>query len=133
MTTRKSVLPQLKTNGVTRTVLLIGQYAVKIPCLHHNYAMFIEGIRSNLAEGRFVGYDPQAPIAKTLYSNRFGLLNIQERVRPVSRRNKLFRLSLLELCHTSDFFNKDFILDDPKPENFGHTKQNKLVKIDYGS
>lgn len=133
MTTKAKSWPQLKTNGVTRTVILIGSYAVKFPCVHHNYAMFIEGIRSNLAEGRFVGYDPRAPIAKTLYSNRFGLLNIQERVRPVSRKNKLFRLSLQELCLGSDFFNRDFILDDPKPDNFGYTAENKLVKIDYGN
>lgn len=132
MTTKAKSWPQLKTNGVTRTVILIGRYAIKLPCVHHNYAMFIEGIRSNLAEGRFVGYDPQAPIAKTLYSNRFGLLNIQERVRPVSHKNKMFRLALVELA-SGEFFHRDFILDDPKKDNFGYNSQNKLVKIDYGN
>lgn len=131
MTTKQKSWPQLKTNGVTRTVFLVGKYAVKIPCVHRTYAMFIEGIRSNLAEGRFVGYEPQAPIARTLYSNRFGLLNIQERVRPVSGKNKLFRIALVELS-ACEFFNRDFIMDDPKPDNFGY-KQNKLVKIDYGN
>lgn len=122
---------KLILRGATRTVLLIGKYSFKLPCLHHNYAMFIEGIRANLNEGRFVGFKDQAPIAKTLYSNRFGLLNIQERVRPVSHRG-LFAAELHTLCaHT--FFSKDFIMDDPKPENFGYNKRNVLVKIDYGN
>ncbi|EBF1314447.1 hypothetical protein DEG99_01935 [Salmonella enterica] len=122
---------EIKTNGVTRTVILIGKYALKFPAIHHNYSMFIEGIRANLNEGRFVGFDCRAPIARTLYSNKFGLLNVQERARTI-RHAGLFRLALCEMCMKSDFFNKDFLMDDPKPENFGYSSTG-LVKLDYGN
>ncbi|EDQ2390356.1 hypothetical protein RU50_001275 [Salmonella enterica subsp. enterica] len=122
---------EIKTNGVTRTVILVGRYAVKFPAFHYGYAMFIEGIRANLNEGRFVGFDSRAPIARTFYSNKFGLLNIQERVRSV-RHTGFFRLALCEMCKKSDFFKEDFLMDDPKPENFGYSSTG-LVKLDYGS
>lgn len=57
--------------GVTRTVILIGKYAIKLPCLHNNYEMFIEGIRANMAEGRFVKFSPDAPIAKNFLFEPF--------------------------------------------------------------
>lgn len=116
--------------GVTRTVILVGKYAIKLPCLHQNYEMFIEGIRANMAEGRFVNFSSDAPLAKTFYSNRFGLLNIQERVRPV-RNKRLFIPELCVLC-AKGFLPEDFYRNDPKPENFGYNSKNVLVKIDYG-
>lgn len=118
-------------SGATRTVLLVGKYAIKFPCLHHNYAMFIEGIRANLNEGRFVDYREDVPLAKTLYSNRFGLINIQERCRPIRNRG-LFLAELHVLC-AKELLPKDFYLDDPKPENFGYNSKNVLVKLDYGN
>lgn len=122
---------EINKKGVTRTVILTGRYALKFPSLHHTYAMFIEGIKANLNEGRFVGFDRRAPIARTLYSNRFGLLNIQERVRPV-RHAGLFKLALCEMCRKSDFFSESFLMDDAKPENFGYSPTG-LVKLDYGN
>ncbi len=122
---------RLIRSGVTRTVILVGKYAIKLPCMHHNYAMFIEGIRANLNEGRFVGYQHDATIARTLYSNRFGLINIQERVRPV-RNIGLFLTEIHVICTTTTF-SKDFILNDLKPENFGYNDKNILVKLDYGN
>lgn len=115
-------------NGATRTIILVRKYAIKLPCLHHNYEMFIEGIRANLAEGRFVNFSPDAPLAKTFYSNRFGLFNVQERV----RNRQLFIPELCVLC-AKGFLPKDFYMDDAKPENFGYNLKNELVKIDYGN
>lgn len=122
---------QLNRQGCTRTVLLIGNYALKFPCLHYNYRMFIEGIRANLSEGRFVRFKDPAPIARTFYSNRFGLLNIQERVRPVRNRG-LFWPELHRICLNGGL-PVVFIQSDVKPENFGYNKLNQLVKIDYGN
>lgn len=118
-------------NGCTRTVILIGKYAIKIPCLHYNYPMFIEGIRANLNERQYICFQDRAPIAKTFYANRFGLLNIQERVRPVNNRGLFF--TELEVLCSKQHLPRDFYMDDPKPENFGYNSRNVLVKLDYGN
>ena len=114
----RGVVMRFLLNGATRTVILTNRYAIKIPCILHKYKMFICGILANISEGGFVNFHPNAKLAKTFYSNRFGLLNVQERVRPVRNRG-LFAIELCALC-ANGFLPKNFYMDDAKPENFGY-------------
>ncbi|MCP4528477.1 MAG: hypothetical protein GY833_21545 [Aestuariibacter sp.] len=120
---------KLCRNGATRTVLLVGNYAVKVPRLG-NPETFYRGLLANLTEKKF-GTCGFAELATVVYGNVFGLVLVMKRVRPVRHRGLYFLE--LERMRVESGLADEFILSDAKPENFGYNSQNRLVKCDFGN
>lgn len=115
--------------GTTRTVILIGGYALKLPTIGSGLHLFLRGLLANLDEGtwcrRSIPDEPGLP--DVIWVAPLGLLSIQRRLRPVSNRG-MFWVNLQELISTSKL-HKDFWEYDAKPENFAY-RGTQLVKID---
>lgn len=120
---------KLCRNGATRTVLLVGNYAIKVPCLR-TPETFYRGLLANLTEKKF-GACGFAELAPVKYCNAWGLVLIMRRVRPVRHRG-LYFLELERMRIVSGLAD-EFILYDAKPENFGYNCLNRLVKCDFGN
>lgn len=114
--------------GMTRQVFLVGNYAFKIPTFR-GWNLFTKGLLDNMNEGTWKEFN-SPDLAKIHYSNKFGMLNIMERIRPV-KNESLYRLNLTELLVRSSLAN-EFIMSDAKSDNFGFTRENNFVKCDYG-
>lgn len=113
--------------GATRVVFLIGGYAVKVPVFRYGIQAFLTGMLANLNESRWRGVSKNMP--RTVYCNRFGLVLVAKRCRPVQHRG-LFYVALAELIATSDVA-AEFWLSDCKPENYGFIGAD-LIKLDAG-
>lgn len=113
--------------GATRLVILAGDYAVKVPVVRFGIRAFLTGMLANLNECRWRGVSKNMP--RTLYCNRFGLVLVAKRCRPIHHRG-LFYVALAELIATSDVA-EDFWLSDCKPENYGYIGVD-LIKLDAG-
>lgn len=113
--------------GVTRIVILIGNFAIKIPNFKNGQLNFLMGCVSNKRERTlfksfvdFDGYSIYKYVAPSLYCSIFGLIQIQKRCEPLNRdlsdeeKQKFF-----EVC-----------MGDLKRENFGLLDGN-IVCLDY--
>lgn len=112
---------KLIRTGITREVLLIGKYAIKIPTFRYgNYAkpfqMFARGLLANYSESDWSNYDGAA-VAPVLWSF-FGLINVYPRCEPV--------------YEFDDYISLGLPVGDHKPQNIG-LLNGKLVWIDYDS
>ncbi|QBO61594.1 hypothetical protein G17_00098 [Escherichia phage vB_EcoM_G17] len=116
--------------GATRTVILIGEYAIKIPTFK-SWKLFLTGMIANLNERSWMQYSNRSDssICPTLWSSCTGLVTVQKRCKPVQHRG-LFWVELCALALNSEL-STDFFYSDAKPENFGYLG-GKLVKLDYG-
>lgn len=119
---------QLKLNGCTRIVILIYKYAFKIPNFTYSMDHFLKGCCANWKErnyykqfnkcdykGNMVGY-----VAPSYFCSFFGLIQIQERCKPLGR----------DLTESEKEFYKTLCGTDSKKENFG-VINGKIVCIDY--
>jgi hypothetical protein len=115
-------MPQI-ARGVSRTVLLVGRWAVKIPSLRTNGQgvfgvawSFSRGLQANLSERTWSGVDGVCPVLWSLA----GLVNIYPR------------------CQSVDAFDGDYgsigapflPAGDRKPQNLG-LLDGRIVWIDY--
>ena len=107
----------------------------KIPRLG-SWKEFVQGMLSNMTEGQWKDHGNKrlCPIS---YSNRFGLLVVMDRARPVMHEG-LFWVELESLYADVDSdkespcrLSRHFFNYDVKPSNFGYI-DGVLVKIDYG-
>lgn len=115
---------RMKTNGVTRIVILIGDYAIKIPNFTYCHQHFLNGGYANWLERcytkRFKCIDEYySKISPTIFCSWFGLIAIQKRVKELNRH-----LTKEEVKY---FKNQTA---DIKEQNFGYLN-GKLVCIDY--
>ena len=119
---------EINRQGVTRIVLLIGNYAIKIPNFTCQHNHFLQGCYANWSERQlsinaklFPDEDKlQGKFAPSYFCSWFGLIQIQARCEPC--KNDLSDAQIKEyepLCGT-----------DFKKENFGYYN-NKLVCLDY--
>lgn len=118
--------------GTTRTVWLVGRWAVKFPTLH-SWELFLQGLLGNCREARWGGLrelwrEPALP--PVVFVCPGGWFQIQRRVRPVRHRG-LFWVDLAEVVAKSEL-PEQLWTSDAKPENFGWLGS-QLVKIDVGS
>lgn len=84
----------VRTNGITRNVILIGKYAFKFPTLH-SHIHFLNGCYANYSERRFYKIfkgvyvsdekGSNIQVAPSLFCSYFGLLQIQRRLTPLTR------------------------------------------------
>lgn len=115
-------------HGCTRSVLLIGRWAIKFPTCLGEPRHFIKGMLDNIEEAT-IASNITANITQVFYCNFLGLVLIAERVRPV-RNYSLYHLSLAELCAKQPE-NSEFYKHDAKPDNFGYDCKNNFIKLDY--
>ena len=113
--------------GVTRIVLLVGIYAIKIPNFLYSHLHFLQGCYSNYSERRYCKmmygvsnnqyYDKVSP---SYFCSWFGLIQIQARCKPIE-----FDID----DDLIDYF-ADVSSGDNKKENFG-LFNNQIVCLDY--
>lgn len=104
--------------GITRKVLLIHRWAIKIPTLRYGWAKLIQGLLANIQERIWSGSDNR--LCPVVFSIPGGWLNVMPRAR-VCKPDEL---------DYADFRSLPF--GDFKPDNFGWL-DGHVVMIDYGS
>lgn len=129
----------LISTGVTRHVILIGKYAVKIPRLNYGFALFLRGLQGNMQENIFgkMGDKRMCPV---LWASKGGFILIMPRCKLLSDAEfktvnikKFHPLTVSEACYNG-VFN---IPVEFKKDSFGWHKFNNInaviVALDYGS
>ena len=111
------------TKGVTRLVLLIGNFAIKIPNFTCQHNHFLHGCYANWSERLYPKMFKNMPeiekVAPTYFCAWFGLISIQARVVELDRHLTADEKQYFEHQTT-----------DIKKENFGYLN-GRLVCIDY--
>lgn len=119
--------------GCTRSVILIGGWAIKFPRIH-KWESFLEGLLANLRERRWWKYAERHPdevayhrLAPVLFSLPGGWMVVMKRVHTPRQFRKHYYWRMDELKHLFEGLPWD-----PNEENFGFIGR-RLVMIDYGS
>jgi hypothetical protein len=119
------LIVKLIKTGITRTVILIGDYAIKIPNSRHDHKHFLSGCLANWTERQFsknnsLSSEWGKKILPVYFCSWFGLFSIHPRIqirtKPLSEKQKKY---------FSD------VTTDIKPDNFGYYK-GALVCVDFG-
>lgn len=119
---------KINRQGVTRIVILIGEYAIKIPNFTVCHKHFLQGCYANWSERDYYKnsinkqYENNMVewVAPSYFCLWFGLVQIQARCIPL----------LKNLNEEQREFYKPLVWGDNKKENFGWYK-GKLVCLDY--
>jgi hypothetical protein len=119
------------TCGISRTVFLVGKYAIKVPCGRYGWKGWLKGLLANLKERELIKYGfPQfCPI---LWSDPLGLVVIMPRCRILTEEEAM------DTMQYHDFFRSTFpvfnhwIPTENKADSFGYLGD-KLVAVDYGN
>lgn len=114
--------------GVTRRVLLVGNYAIKVPNAQE-WRTFIYGITANMIERKFSEMD-EPRLAKIHYANRFGFLLIMERLHPLTDA-QWDEFNYKAFCDQTDW-HMEGITED-KRDGLGSTPDGQIKFVDYGS
>lgn len=117
-------------SGVTRIVILLKRFVIKIPNFRYGHKQFLEGCCANWSERLYFRTlskceDPETKqlhhmMAPSLFCSWFGLLQIQERCEPLNR----------DLTVDECLMYKPLCGEDNKKENFG-VYQGRIVCLDY--
>ena len=121
------------TGGVTRRVLLIGNYAVKVPRWRYGWRMFLTGLISNMAETRFKSLSDHFHLCPVLFSIPGGWLNIMPRCTLLTDREWD---NICARCNPENdptmIITEWYGFDcDFKRDNFG-VLDGRVVLLDYG-
>ena len=113
------------TQGISRTVYLVGRYAVKTPCARYGWSKFLHGMLANLQErafgrGRVEGFCP------VLFADPLGLVVVMPRVRVLTE--PLSEEGFHAFVNRAEYINPA----ENKPDSFGYLN-GALVAIDYGN
>lgn len=112
----------LKLNGGSRTVLLIGPWAIKFPTLRYGWVIFLKALLANIQEATIwdnCWYDDR--LCPVFWLSPGGFCLIQQRVDRVCTYED----------PTPDYSRFQGLPKDHKPDNFGWLK-GRLVMLDYG-
>lgn len=106
-------------HGITRTVLLIGRYAIKVPTMQYGLDAWAWGIVSNNSEREWHSYDEwRGRVAPVLHSWLGGLIQVYPRCASFDPQ-------------TMDYPKfPSFAPSDQKPDNYG-VLNGAVVCIDY--
>lgn len=133
-------------SGITRTVFILKNVVIKVPTLRNGFYFFCRGICANNEEARTYRAilrssldEPNtnvALLAEVKWCSWGGMILVMERVDTerlithLRRRNKEEDFNAYLFDHITKSHKRHFRGDD-KPENYGYTKDGRLVKIDY--
>lgn len=106
-------------HGVTRSVLLIGPYALKFPSVRYGWGKFLQGLLSNMCERQFKPLAAKYRLAPIVFGVPGGWLTVQRRCESLTDD---------EWEQIGDWNGMDC---DFKRENFG-TLEGHVVLLDYG-
>lgn len=117
--------------GTTRCVILIGDYAFKLPIIKFStycWRLFLTGLIANMNENMF-GTKSFPQVAKVLFYIPGGFLTVMERTEPVPENlwNDRVRQEVF-----SRGFELSVDLTENKISSFGINKKGVIVAIDYG-
>jgi hypothetical protein len=114
------------SRGISRTVLLAGRYAIKVPSAHHGWRNFLYGLLGNMQERAFseIGSPLLCPV---LFSVPGGWLNVMPRCRVMTEVE----------FQNFDYFGfvkqkEWYVPAERKSDSFGWLR-GRVVAIDYGS
>lgn len=118
----------INRQGITRTVILTRNWAIKLPNNRYQHYHFLQGCSANWRERqltktgeRYNGdNDFYKLITPTIFCSWFGLISIQRRCQPLTRNLSLEEVEIFKNLTT-----------DIKKENFGINKDGELVCLDY--
>ena len=117
--------------GITRAVLLVGAYAIKVPRVRYGWSKFLYGLLSNMTEARFTSLAGHFSLAPTVFAIPGGWLNVQRRCLPLTDEQWTH---LEGLCRPDADFGPAYwngMSCDFKRDNFG-TLDGKVVLLDFG-
>lgn len=113
------------TIGISRTVFLVGRYAIKVPCGRYGWAKWLRGLLANMQERSFgrAGYEGFCPV---LFADPLGFVVVMRRADPLDRE--------LSDAEFEAFVNRDgYILPvENKSDSFGYL-DGQVVAVDYGN
>lgn len=110
--------------GITRHVILIGTFAIKVPHFEYGWEKFLFGLLGNMQETRF-SKTKDSRLCPILFSMPGGFLNIARRAELLDRN--------ITTKEYKKFKTGDIIIPvEKKSDSFGFL-DGKLVAIDYGS
>jgi len=114
--------------GSSRTVVLVGKYAIKIPRMN-TWETFLRGLLSNYQEVRFskLKYPYLCPI---LFYLPGGFMTIMPRCDILETRH-MSRQQLLLLLKSEERAGRCMPVE-PKHDSFGLLPNGRLVAVDYG-
>lgn len=117
--------------GITRAVLLIGPYAIKVPRVRYGWSKFLYGLLSNMTEARFKPLADKWSLAPVVFAVPGGWLNVQRRCEPIGDDdwNHISHDGEYEAMNGLPYWNG--MSCDFKRDNFG-TLDGRVVLLDYG-
>jgi hypothetical protein len=126
--------------GCTRTVLLIGRYAIKIPRLNYGWRLFLQGLLCNMQEVSFSKMNDKR-ICPVFFYIPGGWLLVMPRCRPLCETEfsclRINRFWGKDEKSTNGYYGDCMIPVEHKIDSFGWYKwnggNNTIVAIDYGS
>jgi hypothetical protein len=119
---RRAPLIQIRS-GLSRVVLLCGDYAIKFPNIFNGDGLYVTGMLGNVLERSRWKHSKNHPaLVPVLFCFPFGLFLVQPRCYALMGR-ELTQEEVQQL---------PFVNIDNKGENFG-IRQGRIVVIDYGN
>lgn len=112
------------TTGISRTVYLVGPYAIKLPCARYSWRHWLQGLLANLQE-RTWGRDGRPGFCPVLLSDPLGLVVVMPRCRILERA--LPGLTYIAYREVLGVFA------EPKADSWGWMPSGELVAVDYGN
>jgi len=124
--------------GVTRHVLLIGDYAVKIPRLNYGWRLFLLGLLANMQETHFGNMDDKR-VCPVIFGMFGGWFIIMPRCAPITD-SEFKELVDLDYFWNQEFDHSEFeaipgvhkVPVEYKADSFAWYK-GQIVAVDYGS
>lgn len=119
-------LAELRRDGISRAVLLVGPWAIKIPKSRYGWPNFLRGLLANLQEARFsrAGWPELCPVVFALWG---GWLIVQRRARHFTEE-EWDRFDAEAFCDRGDYV----VPAEAKSSSFGWL-DGRAVAVDYGN
>lgn len=126
--------------GVTRHVILISKYAIKIPRLNYGWRLFLKGLLCNMQEWEFSRMNDKR-MAPIFFRIKGGFLIVMARCEPLTK-NEFEKINIEHFWgqptkNSKGYYGDCLIPCEHKQDSFGWYKfngvNNTLVAIDYGS
>lgn len=116
---------QRVTLGISRTVYLVGPYAIKVPCARYGWAKWLRGLIANLQE-RSIGRAGLEGVCPVLFADPLGFVVVMPRAEPLPGD--------LSAEAYDRFVNRaDYVIPaENKADSFGYLN-GELVALDYGN